>query len=288
MSRVSKSPSGERLTPARPDGGTTAHYGPKVPWALILGVLSAGVVAVFAWQWQSHARLANMKASLLSAHDKLSSATDHYNAFDERLDSLIRQSLKREPPGGHVDPGLRLSELHQAEGLYLRLPSSATTEPDSYREAAVQTEKRGLPRCLGIGPLSLRSFFESGEFLGERFRARVEEAEDDLIVRSISRELERDASQHVATVTSALRADYLLVALERGGDDGPVDVFLWRLRTNGDRLVLSTRTQPDGMLIPARIALGGIVPPRHPPIRESVIADDCSIAAQVKQAASKR
>lgn len=278
--------SGERLSPARPDGGDGSAYAPRFPWKWTVGLLALVAVGVVAWQLQTQARLRNFKAKLLEAHAQYAEAEDLRQTFQERVEKLINKGIETEPQA-FADPRLDLSELYRGEGIYLRVPVDVDADLESLEQVALSARGDAVPRCLGVGPTSLRGLYESGLFLGEAFRKRIHDASDELVLDGLAAELKRRGMQHVAASATARRADYFLLLVERGpnGQRDPVDAFLWKLSRDGDALLLSARTIPNGLLVPARIAVGGITPPQHAPLRESPIADDCSIAAQIKEVA---
>ena len=109
-------------------------------------------------------------------------------------------------------------------------------------------------------------------------------AQSELVLSALENEMKRRTEQDLAASTTAFSADYLLTVLEHGDSraESPVDVFLWRLSADGDELLLSARVTSRGVLVPARIALPGVEVGRAQPLRSSAIADDCSIASQLK------
>lgn len=282
--------SGERLSPARPDGGETAAYGPRVPWKLIVGVVLVAVIGVVAWQLQSAARLSSLKDEVVAAHRAFSDAEAQHEAFRKRIEQLVKRAIASNPPTPLVDTTLELSELYRSEGIYLRVPHTVQPSLEGLEAAALAMTGDGIPRCLGVGPLSLRSFYESGLFLSDAYRDRIRITGEEFVVEALASDIKRAGQQHAATVTTASRSDYFLLLVERGETprSGPVDVFLWRFGANNtDTLLLRARTTPKGMLIPARIAVGDKRPARRTPLRDSPIADDCSVVAQIKELAGE-
>ena len=170
-------------------------------------------------------------------------------------------------------------------GYNLRIPREAASDPERISEAAKRMEADAITRCLGIAPTSLRGFFEIADFLGARFEQRARAAQSELVLSALENEMNRHAGQDLAASRTAFSADYLLVALEHGDtrSESPVDVFLWRLSPDGDERLLSARVVSRGLLVPARIALPGVEVQPTRPLRSSAIADDCSIAAQLKE-----
>ena len=254
-----------RLVPTL--GKNEQGYSPRFPWKWI-GLVLVGVVAsVVAWNWQSGSRLESRRQALLDAHAELSPARERHDQFRERLEALILAAAT-EDPGDEADERLRLSELHQGDGLYLRIPREMAGDSASLSEAVRAMSSDAITRCLGIAPTSLRGFYEIAEFLGENFSRRIRDAQTELVLSGLENEMTRRTAQDVAASSSAFGADYLLVVLEHGESrsEHPVDVFLWRLSSGGDERVLSARMTSRGMLVPARIALPGVETNRAQPL----------------------
>ncbi len=271
------------LRPARPDASPGASYGPKFPWKWVVLVLLGVGVGVVLWNVQSEGRLDARKQALLEAHAALGPAEAQYQQFRQRLETLIAEAATV-TPRDWADERVRISELHQGDGLYLRVPRHSAADSEQLAERAKAMEADAIIRCLGIAPTSLRGFYEIGELLGDSFRERVEAAKDELVIEALERDLMRRTEQDLAALRTTMAADYLLLVLEHGETrgDGPVDVFLWSLRQGGDERVLEVRAEGNGLLVPARIDLPGLEVPRTRPLRDSSIADDCSIASQIK------
>ena len=155
------------LRPARPDAGPERRgYAPKFPWKWIVLVLVGVAASVVAWNLQSGSRLESRRSQLLAAHAELAPARERHEQFRERLESLVLAVADTDPENV-ADPRLRLSELHQGDGLYLRIPRSMAGDPESISEAAQAMSVDAITRCLGIAPTSLQGFYEISEFLGD-------------------------------------------------------------------------------------------------------------------------
>jgi hypothetical protein len=100
--------------------------------------------------------------------------------------------------------------------------------------------------------------------------------------RVVAEELKQRSQRDLPFVAEALKAQWFLLVLEPGENrrEAPVDVYLWELRS--DALLLSARTQADGVLVSARIAVGGTKPGQYASGRQSGAAEDCSIAANLR------
>jgi hypothetical protein len=94
-------------------------------------------------------------------------------------------------------------------------------------------------------------------------------------------------SADLPAVLNMLHEDWFLLVLQQGENrrDDPVDVFLWDMRSS--QQLLRGRVQAVGVLLSARIqskdAPGG--PHMTPDQVEVGAANDCSIAAKIKQLA---
>ncbi len=180
---------------------------------------------------------------------------------------------------------LDLGGLHGAAGVYLRVHEDAVDDPYTLAEAGRGMTQDAIARCLGLSPLSLRGLYERLPFVEPEWMERTNAADDNMRLRVVQDELERRASRDLPVLMDMVQSDYFLLAVEHGSSrsEHPVDVYLWDIRRNA--LLLKTRTQARGALIPVRIGIGdapaGSAP--APQLRGGVT--DCSIASQVRAAA---
>jgi len=198
------------------------------------------------------------------------------------------EAAENDPPDRYVDPRLRISSLHKAQGVYLRLGVQQAKTREGIEAAALDLRRDGIGRCLGVTPLSLRGVYEQGAFLMPPWIEEVEGTSGVMRLRVLRDDLARRAQRDLPNVANAMQAEYFLLALQQTQSrrEGPVDMYLWDLRR--DQLLLSLRTESTGTLVPIRVALPGVpAMPRQRPLRETLLADDCSIAAQVKEAAGE-
>jgi hypothetical protein len=246
-----------------------------------------GGLALFivAWLVFTGQRLDERKGELVGSHQQLDDVRQRVDAYRTRIERLIRQAAADDAPERYADERLQIAALHKGRGIYLRIPREAAESSGSIHEAALGMRGDAITRCLGIAPISLRGFYESQEFLQPTWRDRVLAADDELVLQALENDLRRRIEQDIPSLQNVMGAEYLLLVLESGASraSGPVDVFLWNLRQQDER-VLSVRATSRGLLLPARIDLPGVEPgPRVRPLEESGIADDCSIAAQIKE-----
>lgn len=278
----------ERLKPARPDDseGGRPEYAPRFPWRwVLLGLVTAIVLGGGYW-WREQQKEADLRARIVQAYEqRLGDVVNRYRGFREQVEGWVIEAAEADPPARYVDPRLRISALHQGQGLYLRLPAARARSAESIDEAARSMGPDAITRCLGVTPISMRGFYEKGDFLMPGWIDRASEDEAGMMrLRVIDDELARYSERDLPSILNMMQSQYLLLVLERGETraTGPVDVYLYDLRAR--RKLLSVRTEPAGVLIPVRIAVKGAPPAPRVPVRtDSPGATDCSIAAQVKE-----
>jgi hypothetical protein len=124
--------------------------------------------------------------------------------------------------------------------------------------------------------------YAKGTFLSAAFIKQAQDAEDVMKLRVVAEEIRQRSQRDLPFVVEALKAQWFLLVLEPGENrrDAPVDVYLWDLRS--DALLLSARTQADGVLVSARIAVGGTKPGHYASGTQTGAAQDCSIAANLR------
>jgi hypothetical protein len=282
---------GKKLEPARPstDQDERAAFMPRFPWRwVILGVVAVGFLSG-SYLWRQHDKTVTLRTRILTSyHGELSPFVERYGAFREKIEGLIMGVKDNDPPETYADPRLNLSALHQGQGLYLRLSREQAQTSEGIALAAKDLLRDGIVRCLGVSPTSLRGFYESGEFLLPAWPQEVETASLarlEVMEADLARRVDRD----LPGITTAMQAQYLLVIIQQTNRraEAPSDVYIWDLRD--DKLLLSVRTEPVGRLVPVRIALPGVDVPRTatPELNDSILATDCAIAAQVKEAAGE-
>jgi hypothetical protein len=284
------SDSDEPLKPARPnaDLSEARGYMPRVPWRWIVLGVAALVILGGGYLYRTDQKTADLRARIRGSYEgELAPVTERYRRFREKLEALVLGVEGDGPAASFADPRLRISALHRGSGLYLRLSHEQARTAEGIAIAAKDLLRDGIPRCIGISPISLRGLYETGEFLLPSYLedldsasiARLEVIEDDLRLR-----VERD----LPGIATAMQAQYFLVVIQEGNDRSqvPSDVYLWDLRN--DQLLLSVHAIPHGRLVPVRIALPGVETPRgQPALTDTILAQDCSIAAQVKEVAGE-
>jgi hypothetical protein len=280
-------PSKPRLTPARPAGAEEGEaYLPRIPWRwVLLGTIS--VATVIGGQMLSSRKKADaLRSQIVQVHEQqLAEPARRYLAFRGKLESWIAAAASR-TPDSYADKRLRITGLRSGKGLYLRLPAKDAGSAKGIAKAAKVMEGDLVASCLGLVPASARGLWEKGEFLTPEWLASVRKDEGVMQLRVTDEVLARHIKADLPAVLHMLRSDWFLLALEQGPSrrTDPVDVFLWDLRS-GDQL-LRGRVQPSGVLLSARIASAGSTQRQALPTDpHGGAADDCSLAAQIKQLA---
>jgi hypothetical protein len=274
------------LLPARPDAGSGARrqFAQRLPWPWIVGgTLVVSMVGTGYWVKRERDARA-IRAGILAVHqEQLSGIAVRHARFREKLERWVAAEASRPEPEAWVEPRLKIAGLGSGEGLYLRLRATDATSPERIAAAARGAQPDAILRCMGITAASLRGLYELAGFLGPELVERANATSNVLDLRVIDDELRRRVRRDLPSVVHMMRADWFMLVLERGEDrrQGPVDVYLWDLRS--DQKLLSARTRPNGVLVPVRVDVPGAPPsPRARPNPNSSGAIDCSIAAQVK------
>lgn len=272
----------DELKPATFDEDEERTFAPKRPWKWVVGAAVALALVVGFYQWRDRSRILELRQEIATDYQAdVMPVAARVNAFREQLEGWIME-VGQDTPETWVDPRLDLSGLHRASGVYLRLHADSTGESLAIRDSALTMEPDAITRCLGLAPLSLRGFYERSEFLTNVWLDDALAADTVLRLRVFQDEMARREERDLPLMTDMTQSDYFLLVLQHGENrhDAPVDVYLWDLRS--DQLLLKTRAQANGTLIPARIAIGG--PPtgitRPLPQRSGVA--DCSIASQIR------
>lgn len=278
------------LKPARPDPDELElgrpSYMPRLPWRLIF--MFAGLIGLVygGYQLRERQRADALRTQILDTYDdRLSSLSERYVGFRERLERWTAEAAQGGEPEQFVDPRLRISGLHSGEGIYLRLTSEQAASPDGIVQAALAMEQDALVRCLGIAPASARGLYGVGGFLAPEWRDEVVASSDFMRLRVLDEQLARNMEVDVPVVASLLGAQYFLLVVQQGENrrDAPVDVFLWDLRE--ERQLLRARIRANGILLPVRLRFDGVPQAPRPDGQAELFsggAHDCSIAAQIK------
>ena len=275
----------ERLRPARPEGGERAAYGPRLPWKWIIPAVSAVTLLGAGYWYREHQKQEALRSEILEVYNRrLGPVVERYRGFRAKIERWVTTAATGEAPETHVDPRLRISALHTGQGIYLRLRIEDAATPEGIERGVRQMVPDAITRCLGITPISLRGFYEQGTFLMPGWIDRAAEADGMMRLRVIDDELARRTERDLPGLLNAVQSQYFLLILEHGENrrDHPVDVYMWDLAH--DRQLLRLRAQANGLLIPVRVAFEGTPPsPRVRPNLHSGGANDCSIAAQIKE-----
>jgi len=280
-------PPQSRLKPARPMlVDESAGYMPRMPWRWILiGTMSLSTLVAVLWMKQDR-KASALRSQLVQVHQKeLEEPARRYGEFRQKIETLITEAAAAEPER-YIDRRLRLSGLRSGQGLYLRLPADKAGSPEDIEAAASVSTPDAIAACLGLAPASASGLWDKGGFLKEDW-LKQRQAESVMDLRVTDEMLANKIRADLPAVLHMLRADWFLLVLQHGQDrrEHPVDVFLWDLRSS--QKLLSARVQSRGLLLPVRIKSKD-APYQAPPSverRTQGSANDCSIAAQLKQLA---
>lgn len=271
------------LRPARPDPeGKTAGYMPKLPWKWIAGMAAFLTLSIGTCQVRERQEVAALKTSVLSAHrSQLGPLVTRYQDVLAKVFRNTKGAAQRRVET-FVDPRLKLDALGSNKGIYLRIKAKDATSPEQITNAGLDMQPDAIGRCLGLTTVWFPEMYAHGTFLEERFIKQAEDADNLMKLRVVAEELRQRSQRDLPFVGEALKAQWFMLVLERGDNrrDAPVDVYLWDLRS--DALLLSARTQADGVLVSARIAVAGTTPGQYASGRQSGAAEDCSIAAKLR------
>lgn len=250
----------------------------------MLGLVAFGILGG-GYYVRERSKQAALREQIQQAYDQqLGQVVDRYRGFRSKIEGWVTEAAEEGEPERYVDPRLRIAALHSGQGLYLRLSGEQGKTAEGIAEGALAMDQDAITRCLGISPISIRGFYEKGEFLMPGWIDRAEEADGMMRLRVIDDELARYSDRDLPAILNAMQSQYFLLVIDRGETRGagPVDVYLYDLR--GDRRLLAVRTEPEGILIPVRVNVEGAPPsPRITPRIDSPGAAECSIAAQVKE-----
>jgi hypothetical protein len=274
-----------QLHPARPEveGGARPAYLPKLPWKWIAGAGAFLALSLGTCHYREQQEIAAMRANVLDVHrSQLGPLGARYDALLAKIYRNTAAAAARKPES-YVDPRLKLDALGSSPGIYLRLGAKHATDPDKIANASLDENKDAIAACLGLSPLWFPELYAHGTFLESRFIKQAESAESVMKLRVIAEELRQRTRRDLPFVMEGLKAQWFMLTLTRGDNrrDAPVDVYLWDLRS--DSLLLSARAQADGMLVSARIAVAGQKPGQYASGAQSGAAQDCSIAAQLRE-----
>jgi hypothetical protein len=272
-----------QLEPARPDAGdTSSAYMPRVPWKWVLGIAAFLSVSVGTCYMRDRQEVEALRYKIRDGYaSQLSPLSERYVAISGAVRNHVTAALSKGAQR-YVDARLKLDLLGSAPGLYLRVRAPHAKDADSALADAAQLPPDAIARCLGVAPSSASELVTRGSFLDPAFIAQADAADTVMKLRVIAEELRQRSERDLADVGQALKAQWLLLVVERteSRHDGPVDVFLWDLRENA--LLLSERTEARGALVSARIAVGGSAPQGYAEGAQTGAAQDCAIANAVR------
>lgn len=274
-----------RLRPARYEPEDASAFRPRFPWGkvlLVVGLLGGGLGYHF---YGEHRRAEALRRAIAETYARrVEPARSTIQTFRTRLDGWIQEAAAAHPTRW-ADPRLDLKGLHEASGVYVRIPASEAVDPERIEAAVRSATPDAIARCLGLAPLSLRPLYERGRFLQEGWLQDVAQTQGVMRLRVLDEDLRRFARRDLPILLELARSDYFMLVLERGPNrkDGPVDVFLWDLKRGEPLLVVRAKAE-TGLLLPVRLDGAPRSPRPTPRIGGQV---DCSIAAQVRAAAGQ-
>ena len=278
--------SGPRLKPAIPDVDGKQPYMPRVPWKWIgLAALVVGIIGSLLFYLGRKSDLEARTRIVATIEGPLAKPSKTYRSFRSKLEGWTIEVAKGGEPQKYVDERLRFSELHKGKGLYLRLREKDAQSPEQIAAAIEEFQIDAIPRCLGVAPTSLRTFYEQGRFLLPAWQDAAKTETESSQLEVLKMEIELRAKRDLPNLLEMTKFDYFLLVIQRGESrkNEPVDVFMWNLRT--DEKLLSMRTQANGRLVPVRPP--GAKGPAKAVSLDSPAAHDCSIAAALKDAAGE-
>ncbi len=272
------------LTPATPDAGDEAKaYAPKLPWKWILGVLFGVAAVAGIVELRERREAAMLRASIAAYLDgPVGPAVKKYRGFRKQLETWTSEAAKEDPPTEGVDPTLRISSLYKRDGAYLRIRTADGKDGAGIAKAARGLVPDAIGRCMGVAPVSLKGFYDQGDFLLPAWREAMTKETSVARLRVLESDLKLRVARDLPNLLTAANASYFLLTVQRGDNrrDAPVDVFMWDTQTG--KRSLATRTKSTGALLTMRVGRG----PRGN-LGDSAGVHDCSIASQVKALAGE-
>ncbi len=256
---------------------------PRVPWAwILLGALGISTLGGGYWL-KEHQRARELRAQVLRVHEyELEAARVRYTGFRDKLENWVLRAAWSKPRE-HLDPRLRIAGLRAGNGLYLRLYAKDARTKRGIDEGARAMDADSIAACLGLAPASARGVWEKGGFLMPRWADQVRKEEHVMRLRVLDEMLARHIRSDLASVLGLLKSQWFMLVLQDGPTrrDHPVDVLLWDIKR--DELLLRTRIQARGLLVPMRVRMEGVpAGPGAPTTLTSGAATDCSIGSQLK------
>jgi hypothetical protein len=256
---------------------------PRIPWGWVL-IGTVGIATLAGGYWfKERERARVLREQILRVHgQELAEPARRYREFRDRIENWILRAAWSQPRE-HIDPRLRIEGLRAATGLYLRLYARDAKTKRGIDEGARSMDADTIASCLGLAPTSARGLWEKGEFLTAGWATGVRKEQSVMRLRVIDEMLARGIRSDLPSLLALTRSPWFMLVLQQGDTrrDHPVDVFLWDVRR--DELLLRSRVQARGLLVPMRIAVGGAPSgPRAPESLTSGAATDCSIASQLK------
>jgi hypothetical protein len=270
------------LTPAEFDGRAKNRYRPRFPWARVGLVALAAALIAGAYFWRQRVRADALRDRMESRHAEVVAPV--LDALQATKRDLEEKALSASTGAASrvVEAGVPLSALHDHEVVYLRIPAAALRSIEALRPAIDSEEPDAIGACLGLELTPLSELSEVPEVLTRKWLERTKETNDMRRLSVREEQLDRAIERELPTLNQRVPADYFLLVVVQGKSrlTDPVDVFLWDLAR--DKLVLRSRTENRGRLIPVRSQIGPAAEAGRAVPEDPIAAADCSIAAHVK------
>ena len=256
----------------------------RPPWKLILGLLLAVAVGVGLYTYRQWRRVEAYRTNLNEAFDvSVAPVLRDARAFEDELTRHLLIASKGAAER-HVATGLEFDRL-RAEGIvYARVRLTGLDDRQKALEQVKEQNVDALGACLGISIRPAKDAFASVETFDEAWAEDVEKSSELMRLRLRMNQLERAVDGELLPIRTTLDARYLMAFVVQGQSRlrDPIDVFLWD-RADGT-LLLRTRVEADGKLIPVRNRIGGSAGKVSIENEDPIAAADCSIATQIKNA----
>jgi hypothetical protein len=258
-----------------------------LPWRYIALLGAIVAVIVISFNWRQGKRAAELRTEIRRVHGtELAGLRAEYEASRNKLQTLIQSAAgaPRDIDSPYVDPEMRFENLHDAPGLYLRLPLEHASDAAQIAAGAQLMEPDWIPGCLGLRPTTARELYEIGAFLLPSFLDTLDE-ENVLKLRVRQDTLQQRMTKDQPALRAAMQASWFMLVLQEGASrsDQPVRVFLWDLPKN--KLMFRARVRAQGILLSSRILSQGVAAPSgsiHAAEGGAIEANDCSIASALR------
>lgn len=277
MTKSSEQPS--KIKPAKPDaGGNHDDYGPKLPWRWIVPMVAGIAIATTFYLYRQHNKVEQARTELLQKHNALEPLAATLESLTESIHTLSGKVIDT-PAKNFVAKNFEFMNLAKQPGIFLRM--EPTVSKDIHKEA-LRMKSETLPSCLGLEATKASVLYNQSTFLTKEWIERGKDTSNMIRLRVMENELRLRKEKDLPIVKQALRSAWFLLLIDRIASSKVADVYIWDL-TN-QTLLLSLRTEPDGLLVPVRVALPNTPRTSNKTIQpRSQAALDCAIAADIRE-----